>query len=810
MRRIVSQLALLALVLAVVLSVLPISTPAQGAPGQSVFGVNSHVGSRYGDMGTVGTPIGLLAEAETGWAREEFQWSLVTNGARNDVYDWSMLDAVINDLHSRGINIIGLLNDAPNAGPPRTDAEIAGFTNFAEAAVRRYGDKVRYWEVWNEPENFLYWGGLPNAQEYTRLLISVSQRIKSVDGSLQVLNAGIVPTHIDYIRQIHAAGGWPHFDILALHPYVDPFTPETGQIGDGGDLSKIQMLNEQLGAKPIWATEYGWATGPSDRTATQPVDAATQAAYLVRGATLLQAAGVERIIWYKFKDENAGRNEYGMFAHGAGRTDFGSPKPTFIAFKTLNQQLAGAGNAEVLPIGQETIVLDFELDYGWRSGDPGRGTLSNSTARARSGTQAGALQYNFFSAGNDFVGLDLPQPIAIPGSPAQLGVWVYGNGSGHELLAALRDVNGEILKFRLGVIGSGERWRFVSTPINGEVETWRCEGGCQNRRLDYPVTLVALLLEDNPDPETGSGTFYIDDLTAMSSTQGVRFRSGGEVVDILWAVQDGQPINLPTTSEAGTLTEWNGTARTVAASNGAFQLQVGRDPVYIRHAGGSLTVAPPAAPPPAETIPTTTETGSTVGPDAPPGDNCRTFPETGYMVCDRMLEYWQQNDGLRVFGYPITPQRQEIIEGRAFQVQWFERNRLELHPANARPYDVLLGRLGDERRASASITNASASISGDGCVRFAGSEHEVCGVFLQAWRANGLDLNGNGIAGDSDNESLALFGLPLTPPRIERLSDGNEYIVQWFERSRFEYHPQNSPPFDVLYGLLGNEIQGRQ
>ncbi|NJL33166.1 MAG: hypothetical protein HC893_04080 [Chloroflexaceae bacterium] len=67
MRRIVSQLALLALVLAVVLSVLPISTPAQGAPGQSVFGVNSHVGSRYGDMGTVGTPIGLLAEAETGW-----------------------------------------------------------------------------------------------------------------------------------------------------------------------------------------------------------------------------------------------------------------------------------------------------------------------------------------------------------------------------------------------------------------------------------------------------------------------------------------------------------------------------------------------------------------------------------------------------------------------------------------------------------------------------------------------------------------------------------------------------------------------
>ena len=36
---------------------------------------------------------------------------------------------------------------------------------------------------------------------------------------------------------------------------------------------------------------------------------------------------------------------------------------------------------------------------------------------------------------------------------------------------------------------------------------------------------------------------------------------------------------------------------------------------------------------------------------------------------------------------------------RPFQVQWFERNRLELHPENARPYDVLLGRLGADRLA---------------------------------------------------------------------------------------------------------------
>jgi glucose/arabinose dehydrogenase len=33
--------------------------------------------------------------------------------------------------------------------------------------------------------------------------------------------------------------------------------------------------------------------------------------------------------------------------------------------------------------------------------------------------------------------------------------------------------------------------------------------------------------------------------------------------------------------------------------------------------------------------------------------------------------------------------------------------------------------------------------------------------------------------------------------------------VQWFERARFELHPENQPPYDVLLGLLGNELRGR-
>jgi murein DD-endopeptidase MepM/ murein hydrolase activator NlpD len=59
--------------------------------------------------------------------------------------------------------------------------------------------------------------------------------------------------------------------------------------------------------------------------------------------------------------------------------------------------------------------------------------------------------------------------------------------------------------------------------------------------------------------------------------------------------------------------------------------------------------------------------------------------------------------------------------------------------------------------------------------------------------------------GTSESESLALSGLPLTAPRIERL-EGQDYLVQWFERARFELHPENEPSFRVLFGLLGREV----
>lgn len=188
----------------------------------------------------------------------------------------------------------------------------------------------------------------------------------------------------------------------------------------------------------------------------------------------------------------------------------------------------------------------------------------------------------------------------------------------------------------------------------------------------------------------------------------------------------------------------------------------------------------------------------------------RCFNETGFCISGRIREFWEKNGGLPVFGYPIGPQQEETIEGKKFQVQRFERNRLELHPENARPYDVLLGRLGADRLAQLGKDWQTYPKGGQqsGCRYFPETGQSVCGDILKAWRANGLEIDGR--KGKTEAENLALFGLPISPLVTEKMADGVDRQVQWFERARFEIHPENSAPYNVLLGLLGNEIRDGQ
>jgi hypothetical protein len=179
------------------------------------------------------------------------------------------------------------------------------------------------------------------------------------------------------------------------------------------------------------------------------------------------------------------------------------------------------------------------------------------------------------------------------------------------------------------------------------------------------------------------------------------------------------------------------------------------------------------------------------------------FAETGYCTGGRVRELWEGGGGLMAFGYPITSLQEELVEGEPRKVQWFERARIELHPERPFPYDVLVGRVGAELMAAHGGRFARTAIPGE-CRHFPETGHSVCGAFLTAWLYGGLALDDDPAL--SDAESLALYGLPLSGPRTERLADGRHYVVQWFERARFELHPENEWPYRVLRGRLGHEL----
>lgn len=188
-------------------------------------------------------------------------------------------------------------------------------------------------------------------------------------------------------------------------------------------------------------------------------------------------------------------------------------------------------------------------------------------------------------------------------------------------------------------------------------------------------------------------------------------------------------------------------------------------------------------------------------PVAAAGERC--FSTTGYCISGEIRERWEGSGGLAVFGYPITPLQTEQIEGQSVQVQWFERARLELHPELSGPYRVQLGRVGVELlgRQGRSVEFNPAGQPQANCRFFPETGHNVCGEFLSAWRAVGIELDGR--RGFSEIENLALFGLPLSGAQEEQLADGQVYLVQWFERARLELHAELAPGRRVLGGLLG-------
>jgi hypothetical protein len=229
---------------------------------------------------------------------------------------------------------------------------MAQFASFAAVVARRYGPDgsfwrshpklpkvpVESWEIWNEPNFDLSWGGHPSAAAYASMLRATTPAIRAVDPLAEIVTGGVANTQyggiaaVTYIDELLASRPRPPFNTLAIHAYA------ISPVGVIDTVKQVRMILDVAGmhSTPIWLTEFGWASGGPPSYFT--VGAKRQASYvfdtIVALARQVHQLGVRGLVYYDWQDEppyaGGGSNLWGF--HTGLVSLNGSAKPSLSTY----------------------------------------------------------------------------------------------------------------------------------------------------------------------------------------------------------------------------------------------------------------------------------------------------------------------------------------------------------------------------------------------------------------------------------------------------------------------------------------------
>ncbi|HVO42083.1 MAG TPA: hypothetical protein VMT34_05660 [Aggregatilineales bacterium] len=238
----------------------------------------------------------MIADAGFGWIRQQFRWDDIEISGRGDFTDrrngsaisaWEKYDNIVSLAEKYHVGIIVRLNSPPAwSQPPGSNpgftppANYDDFAAYAGTVAARYKGRVRFYQVWNEPNIYPEWGELAiNPEAYTDLLCRASRAIKKADGSAIVIAGALAPT-IDlgarnlsdtiFLQRMYDAGAGRCFDILSAQGYGLFSGPTDRRMRITTiNYSHVLWLRDLMiangdAARPIWISEMGWNPVPSD------------------------------------------------------------------------------------------------------------------------------------------------------------------------------------------------------------------------------------------------------------------------------------------------------------------------------------------------------------------------------------------------------------------------------------------------------------------------------------------------------------------------------------------------------------------
>jgi hypothetical protein len=329
------------------------------------FGVNIHfTDPQPGE-------IKMIADAGFRWVRMDLKWDLTER--ERGRYDFTAYDRLMSAIEPFGIRAVFILdygNPLYGDGAPRTENARNAFAKWAVAAAQHFANRGVIWEVYNEPNNAMFWQP-PNPGEYAPLAVTVGKAFRESVPNEKLMGPAVGEMDFSFLDSCFKAGALDAWFAVSVHPYLRG-DPENA----ANDYAKLRDLiasyktpsgseeeTQTSSNIPIISGEWGYSSG------WRGMNEEKQAAMLARQFLTNAANGIPISIWYDWRDDGSDPKEpehhFGLVRpeYRNGQTQVYEPKPGYLAAKTLLRHFNGFRFEQRLLVGtDDDYVLVFAKD----------------------------------------------------------------------------------------------------------------------------------------------------------------------------------------------------------------------------------------------------------------------------------------------------------------------------------------------------------------------------------------------------------------------------------------------------------------
>lgn len=174
--------------------------------------------------------------------------------------------------------------------------------------VKRYGDRVAAWEIWNEPNLQFFLTSQDQDGDYAAMVKATYPAAKQANPNTTIVVGALSGSDVAFTNALYQHGIKGYFDVFSIHPYSSDHSPLSSV--DATFVRGVPAVHNALlahgDAKPLWLTEFGWSTC-AIRNASESwqncVDESTQAIFLEQAYELMHLwTYVSAGFWYTLKD----------------------------------------------------------------------------------------------------------------------------------------------------------------------------------------------------------------------------------------------------------------------------------------------------------------------------------------------------------------------------------------------------------------------------------------------------------------------------------------------------------------------------